>query len=219
MGKLNQGILGAVYGKVGHVVGSKWKNLNTLRGYQPEVHNPQTTGQVYQRKKLAIVVGLVRQLLPVINDVYAGDLPTMSAFNKVTGLNLRNAFTGTPPVLDPTLVQLCHYDGSTITNVHLDAVPGLEMKIQWDVNTINQDELDYKMTFILFNSDTNESQVYPDAAKRSDAGATIFAPYTWAGSMTTLHVMTMDFELSGGLVGKKILKFKAGNDLASKVIP
>ncbi|MEI6851408.1 MAG: DUF6266 family protein [Bacteroidota bacterium] len=219
MGKLNQGILGSVYGKVGNIVASKWKNLNTVRGYQPNIHNPQTIDQVAQRKRFATIVKLVRQLLPLINDVYAGDLPTMSAFNKVTGLNLKNAFTGTPPVFDPTLVQLCHYDGSTITNVHLDAQPGLEMKIQWDVNTVNADELGYMMTFVLFNSDTNESEVYVDAAKRADGATAIYAPYTWAGSMTTLHVLTMDYEASGGLVGKKIIKYKGGNDLASKVIP
>ena len=217
MGKLKQGILGQVTGKVGNVVGAKWMNLNTLRGYQPDVHNPNTKPQMYQRSKFATIVKLVRQVLPLINYAYAGELHTMSPFNKATSINTKNAFVNDPPMLDHTKVSLCDNVGSMVSNVIMTAEINQVMNITWEPNSTDVDELAYLLTFVLFNCDTNEAIIYKEVAARAVGSASVIAPLSWVGSMTALHILATDYVSSGGLKPRRVVKFKAGSDLASKV--
>ncbi len=65
MGKLEEGILGKMTGKVGPVVGSKWKGVNTVRSYQPKPHNPKTTAQKMQRSKFKLISSIRKEMLAV----------------------------------------------------------------------------------------------------------------------------------------------------------
>lgn len=49
MGLIPQGILGPVSNKVGPVVGTTWKGRAVIKGYQPNVANPQSPAQTQQR--------------------------------------------------------------------------------------------------------------------------------------------------------------------------
>ena len=51
MGKISQGILGGVSGKVGNVVGGSWKGIDYLKIMPASVANPQTPAQMDQRSK------------------------------------------------------------------------------------------------------------------------------------------------------------------------
>jgi len=81
MGVITQGILGGFSGKVGPVVGGKWKDIDYMRGYVVP-SNPNTTGQQTVRTKFSALVNLARLLLSTILqpfwDLYYSD---MSGFN------------------------------------------------------------------------------------------------------------------------------------------
>lgn len=66
MGKMSNGILGQTTGKVGNVVGSTWKGINTVRVHQPNVLNPRTAGQVSARTSMSGVSKLGSVLLSTI---------------------------------------------------------------------------------------------------------------------------------------------------------
>ena len=51
MGKIAQGILGGLSGKVGNVIGGSWKGIDYIRIKPSSVANPRTVGQVNQRTK------------------------------------------------------------------------------------------------------------------------------------------------------------------------
>lgn len=57
MGKLYQGIEGPFSGKVGDVVGYRWKNRSCIRAYRREINYPDTESQQQQRSWF---VGMVR---------------------------------------------------------------------------------------------------------------------------------------------------------------
>lgn len=216
MGKLNQGILGKVSGKVGNTVSAKWKNLNTIRVYQPQVHNPKTTGQVKNRTIFTTSVELCKQVLPFINDAY-GTVEGMSPYNKAVSYNCKNAFitTGVTPTLDQSKVCFCEYDGSSVSNVTLTGLTGQVMKLNWTPNTTITDELNSLMSVILVDCRTNKIAIFKDAIPRSASTVSVTVPSTWVGDYVAAHVMTTDY--SQPTIPKKIIKFKAGNDLASKV--
>lgn len=66
MGKIPQGILGGVSGKVGSVVGSSWKGINVIKSLPLSVANPKTAGQVAQRTKLANVSAFASGIVATI---------------------------------------------------------------------------------------------------------------------------------------------------------
>ena len=203
--------------KFGTAVFSTQFGQNVMRTKPLEVKNPRTVGQVKQRTKFAITVDLVRQVLQLINEVYAGSIKKMSPFNKVTSINVKNAFVGDPPELDHTKVVLCDFIGSTVTNVTLSSQPGQVMDVAWDPDTTEPEELASDLTFVLFNCSTNKAQIYRDVAARSDTFVSINAPESWVNDMTALHIMTIDVNQKVSNNYMKLIKFKAGGDASSVV--
>ncbi len=199
----------------GTAVFSKQFGNNTMRTKPIEVKNPRTIGQVTQRSKFSTTVAFVRQVLPLINEVYAGRLTKMSPFNKVTSLIVKNAFVGEPPVLDQTLVKLADIEGSSVLNVVNTGLPDQLMKITWDPNSQIQEELESTLSFVLINCVTNEAMIFRDVVARVVGVAEITAPRSWADCDSALHVVTTDF--SNLNRPKKVVKFAPGNELSGHV--
>lgn len=91
MGKIYQGILGKVSGKVGSVVGSSWKGIATLRIYNNVVANPRTAGQIAQRSAFKQFAQLAKSLLTgLIKPYWDKKALRMSGFNSFIKVNLAN---------------------------------------------------------------------------------------------------------------------------------
>ena len=210
-------ITGRTKKKFGTAVFSRSFDKNVMRSKPLTVKNPRTEAQVNHRNKFATTVALVRQVKPLVNEVYGKSVVGMTPVNKITGINVKNAFTGDPPVLDHTKVALCDFIGSALSEVTLTGDVDQAMNITWDPNTVNEDELASKLTFVLFNCDTNQAVIFRDAAVRQDGQATVTVPKSWVGAQTALHVMTTDYNQALDGNPKKIIKFVAGADAASVV--
>ena len=208
-------ITGRTRKKFGTAVFSKQFGNNTMRTKPAGVKNPNTIGQSRQRTKFSTIVHLIRQVLPLINSVYAGRLKNMSPFNKIVSINLKNAFTGDPPVLDHTMVVLCDFEGSSVSNVVMKAHPDQVMDITWDPNSTSTDELSTQLTLILINCLTNKVMLFPEVVLRSVGTVQITAPADWVGSQTALHVHALDYSQT---VARGVIKFKAGCDTESIVL-
>jgi len=80
-GVITQGILGGFSGKVGPVVGGKWKDIDYMRGYVIPA-NPNTTGQQTVRLKFAKLVAYAQSVLATLLQVYWDPFySNMSGFN------------------------------------------------------------------------------------------------------------------------------------------
>lgn len=91
MGKIYQGILGKVSGKVGSVVGSSWKGIATLRIYNNVVANPRTAGQIAQRSAFKQFSQLAKSLLAgLIKPYWDKKALRMSGYNSFIKANLAN---------------------------------------------------------------------------------------------------------------------------------
>lgn len=82
MATFKQGILGGFSGKVGGVIGSSWKGIDTMRSQPSSVTNPRTNAQVSNRSRFKSVSQLAAAMLTTIvkplNDRFA---QKMSGFN------------------------------------------------------------------------------------------------------------------------------------------
>lgn len=66
MAKLTGGIMGGFSGRMGGMVGSNWKGIATVRGYNPTVTNPRTNAQVQNRNRFSQLTALGSCLLATV---------------------------------------------------------------------------------------------------------------------------------------------------------
>ena len=91
MGILVAGLIGQVRNKVGNMVFSNWKGINTARAYAVPA-NPQSIGQTAQRTKFAAVVSLAQNLLGTLIITYVNPFAVkMSGFNMFISMFIANA--------------------------------------------------------------------------------------------------------------------------------
>jgi len=102
-GVITQGILGGFSGKVGPVVGGKWKDIDYMRSYVIPA-NPNTAAQQAVRAKFAQLVVTGRALLATILQPYWDPfLSNMSGFNSWISENY--ALSDSDGVIDRTAVM------------------------------------------------------------------------------------------------------------------
>lgn len=103
-GVINQGILGGFSGKVGPVVGGKWKDIDYMRSYVIPA-NPNSTAQQAVRAKFAALVALARQILSgTLQSFWDPFYTNMSGFNAWISQNYANASSA--GVIDETAIMM-----------------------------------------------------------------------------------------------------------------
>lgn len=94
MGKINSGILGPVSGKIGGVVGARWKNVPYLRAYVVP-GSSATDLQVAQRAKFAYLVAAAKPFVGrIFNPYYDKFLSRVSGFNRFISENFGDLAPG-----------------------------------------------------------------------------------------------------------------------------
>lgn len=94
MGIINQGILGGFSGKVGPIVGFRWKSNYYIRARAAKVSNPRTPKQQEQRGKFATAFSFLKTMKPFIRMGYKEFTQDKSAFNAAMSYTLKRAVTG-----------------------------------------------------------------------------------------------------------------------------
>ena len=99
MGTHIGGILGRFSGKVGAVIGSRWKGKWVMRG-RPDVRKGKPNPALQQQQaKFALMVKFLQPLSLLLNDTHDTLPDDMTGFNNAVSENLRNAITGIYPAL------------------------------------------------------------------------------------------------------------------------
>lgn len=94
MGTINQGILGGFSGKVGPIVGFRWKSKYYIRARAAKVSNPRTPKQQEQRGKFATAFNFLKNIKPFVRIGYKEFTRERSAFNSAMSYMLKRAVTG-----------------------------------------------------------------------------------------------------------------------------
>lgn len=184
MGKINQGILGGVSGKVGNVIGGNWKGIDYLRVKPSNVANPKTAGQVDQRTKFSTVLRFLQPMTDFLRVGFKLYANKMTQFNAAMSYNLNNAITGTYPnfVID--------YANSLVTRGNLTAaadgsstsVSSGVVDISWTDNSGSGSALATdKAMILLYNSNRGESIFTTEGSARSTGNESVSVPSEYTG--------------------------------------
>lgn len=97
MSKISSGILGGFSGKVGNVVGAKWKGKDTMKIKPSSVRNPKTLRQLDQRTRFSTILGFLKPMAEFLRVSFRPYAKKMTQFNAAMSYNLQHAITGSYP--------------------------------------------------------------------------------------------------------------------------
>jgi len=191
MGKIGQGILGGLSGKVGNVIGGSWKGIDYLRIKPTSVANPRTTGQVNQRNKFTVTLEFLQPNLAFIQKGYKNYAIKKTQFNAAMSYVLNNAITGTEPnfIVDYSTALLSRGVLSGVLNPNSNlATPG-EVTFTWDDNSAegNANTTD-KAMLLVYNPSKKESISQLEGVNRTVGTESIIIPSTYAGDTVELFM-------------------------------
>ncbi|AOW17114.1 hypothetical protein LPB03_06415 [Polaribacter vadi] len=191
MGKISQGILGGLSGKVGNVIGGSWKGIDYLRIKPSSVANPKTEGQVSQRNKFTITLEYLQANKDFIKVGYKSYAIKKTEFNAAMSYVLKNGIIGTFPNfnVDYSTALLSRGNLSSPLNASVDLSTANEVAFNWDDNSTdgNASATDRSM-IIAYNPSKKESISLLDGAQRSATTQTLILPTSYTGDNVQLFM-------------------------------
>jgi len=189
MGKISQGILGGLSGKVGNVIGGSWKGIDYLRIKPSSVANPRTEGQVNQRNKFTISLEYLQANF--IKLGYKAYATKKTEFNAAMSYVLNNGVIGTAPnfTIDYSLALLSRGSLSSPVNGSVDLSTANQVSFNWDDNSAdgNANATDKAMV-LAYNPSKKESIYILDGAQRSATTQVLSLPTSYTGDNVELFM-------------------------------
>ena len=191
MGKISQGILGGLSGKVGNVIGGNWKGIDYLRIKPSSVANPRTVGQVNQRNRFTVTLEYLQPNLDFIKKGYKSYAVKKTEFNAAMSYVLNNAVTGTAPnfTIDYSLALLSRGSLSGALNPATDLATAGQVEFIWDDNSDegNANTTD-KAMLLVYNPIKKESIYNLEGALRTVGSQIVAIPNSYAGDTVQLFM-------------------------------
>ena len=183
MGTINQGILGGFSGKVGSIVGFRWKSKYYIRARAAKVSNPRTPKQQEQRGKFATAFNFLKNIKPFIRIGYKEFTRERSAFNSAMSYMLKRAVTGDGKDVKIDFDRVLVSTGSLMPVFEGTATQDRDkMYFDWQDNSGmgNAESADIAM-LLVYNKDKETAVHDTEAALRSDRHAELSLPNDWEG--------------------------------------
>ena len=122
MATFEKGILGGFSGKVGNVVGSRWRGRNIMRSLPQRGNYTPSAKQEEQREKFKTVISFLSPIVEILSNYFGNPQGDKSRANLATSYHLKNAVVSSPlgMVMDYAKVliskgDLRGIDGGTLT--------------------------------------------------------------------------------------------------------
>ena len=183
MGTINQGILGGFSGKVGPIVGFRWKSKYYIRARAAKVSNPRTPKQQEQRGKFATAFNFLKNIKPFIRIGYKEFTRERSAFNSAMSYMLKRAVTGDGKDVKIDFDRELVSAGSLMPVFEGTATQDRDkMYFNWQDNSGmgNAESADIAM-LLVYNKDKETAVYDTEAALRSDRHTELSLPNDWEG--------------------------------------
>jgi len=200
MGKISQGILGGLSGKVGNIIGGSWKGIDYIRIKPSSVANPRTEGQVNQRNKFTVTLEFLQAVKPFIKQGYKSLAIKKTEFNAAMSYILNNAISGVAPNFSVNYSDALVSRGglSGVLNGTTDLATAGEVTFGWADNSDegNANTTD-KAMLLVYNPLKKESISVVDGNLRTAGTQTVVIPNTYSGDTVELFMAFIKADGSG----------------------
>ena len=204
MGKIAQGILGGLSGKVGNIIGGSWKGIDYIRIKPSSVANPRTEGQVNQRNKFTVTLEYLQPNQPFLKVGYKSFATKKTEFNAAMSYVLNNAITGTAPNFNVDYANALLSRGglSGVLNPTTDLTTAGQVSFGWGDNSLEGNaNITDKAMLLVYNPSKKDSIIILDGAIRTAGSEVVTIPSTYAGDTVELF---MAFVSADGQVSNSV---------------
>ena len=191
MGKIRQGVYGALSGKTGNLIGASWRGIPYLRIMPASVANPRTPGQVNQRAKFRAVVAFVQAQAAMISIGYRAYASGKTAANAAVSYLLKTAITGTAPNFTVDYATALLSRGKLVKPAgQAVTATGLDASVTWNNNSSEGNALpDDTAMLVAYNPTRLESFILlEDTATRSEASLDFTIPAHFSGEEVKVYL-------------------------------
>ena len=194
MSKNYQGILGPQIGKIGPVVGYRWKGRDVYRGHVKYKKNPRTAAQELVRARFRLISNIARAFSPALNFGYAylANSLQVSPRNVFTKNNMENITGATPSALQVSFSDLTLADGP-ITPVFDGNLRFADGTLTMQVGDAGQygcfdDEYD-RVVMVVYNKDKGVTKTAEATRERAaESGVSMTIPDAWNDDKVDVYV-------------------------------
>ncbi|MDM1504079.1 hypothetical protein HX071_18070 [Myroides marinus] len=204
MAEIKEGILGGVNGKIGPVVGFKWRGRNLLRTKPSKSHKEPSDKQIIQRSKMGIVSTFASKVKDFVNEHY----PLAMINNKLaTGkeqlvsmlLKEGVLMIDGEPCIDISTVLLSM---GTLPAAAMKKITRLKtgrVKVSWDESITNVlSKGTDRLTMVVYSEVLDEFDFIESIAKREDKFVHFDLPTEWVEG--DIHLWSVWKSANGKLV-------------------
>ncbi|TPV32745.1 hypothetical protein FJ651_10540 [Paucihalobacter ruber] len=185
MAFINQGILGGVSGKVGSVVGARWRGRNIIRSLPSRRNYTPTAAQEDQRERFGTVIQFLSPIRAIVSAFYGKKQGDKSAYNLATGYHLKEALLPNLPdgyVINYTKVLISKGDLLGLANPTVSPDVNQQLTISWldnsgQGNAAATDEL----IVVVYNPTLELFETANPAGTRDLTTVQMPLPAYWAG--------------------------------------
>lgn len=201
----NAGYLSPIRKKLGNAVGRKWRNLDVLSVYQPNVSNPRTAAQQINRFRFgalsSIAMNVATALKLGFEAVTRGTkVPVRSYFIKSNWSKVSATAQGVVTVTYPDLIfskgglPMVQFGNPSFSDPLEVVVPLADSG-----SATGADPAD-DVYMLIYDADNGES-ILSEPKKRNDEEIVVLVPDYWNGH----HVHCYGFGIGGGTENKGII--------------
>ncbi|WP_339703491.1 DUF6266 family protein [uncultured Marixanthomonas sp.] len=184
MAKFEKGILGGFSGKVGTVVGARWRGKNIMRSLPQRGDYTPSELQLQQRAKFKTVIQFLTPIQRIVGRFFGSEQGDKSPFNLATSYHLTEAVTpdGDGYVMDYPKVLISRGDLRGLTDESITTDANQELILSWTDNSGqgNADAAD-KLIVVVYAPTLKLYQQFDPAGLRSNASTSINLPAYYSG--------------------------------------
>lgn len=190
MAKYRKGILGSFSGKVGNVVGGTWNGIDYMRSIPNNRKDPKTDAQMAQRERFKLVNVFLQKIKPVVNTGFMTGKKRMTALNRASSYNIKNAISGEYPEQKINFEALMISRGDLIPprDSLAESTTPIQVDFSWSDNSgVGSAKADDRALILAYNT-TKDRAIFiaEDGPQRQDGQYALEVPAGYGGdSMET----------------------------------
>lgn len=184
MGTFSKGILGGFSGKVGNVVGARWRGKDIMRSLPTRGNYTPTQAQIDQRDRFKTAIVFLTPIKEILSAYFGKPQGDKSNFNLATGYHIKNALL--PDALDAYVVDypkvlIAKGDLRGLANASVTPDANQVISILWDDNSGqgNASATD-ELVVVVYCEALNLFETANPAGARDEATVQIPLPAYWA---------------------------------------
>ena len=197
MAVFKNGPNGSFSGKVGSVVGYKWKGLDVIRGLPRKSHKPRSEARLANEQAMKVIMEALQPLKLVIRTGFrnAAESLNMSAFNLALSLNKKNALKGEYPNIEMDWSKFCISQGKlpgaeAVTAEWTDA----GLYVSWHNNTGHEKAYGAdQLSILVYSHALGFWEHFLNETTRDASECILPADEDWIGSQVQVFLFFMSF--------------------------